>query len=198
MLPAKQQMSINEDNIIEIVKPQILKCRPGDWQHCQRVVYWVKKLAKERKDLFLLIVAAYIHDIGWKNLVSPNIKLTKKKILELQPKASINTKKHASSVLKQLRFSSKDIAKIIRLVKATEDYQSAKSDESILVDSDNLSKTSLSHLKEKYVKSDWMKIYHLFKAVLPKRIRTRQGKKLFPKRLEKLKRKIIEELSKKQ
>lgn len=57
-------MKFNEEGFKKIVKSHILRCRDGDWEHAKRVVGWIKKLGKGRKDLPFLITAGYIHDIG--------------------------------------------------------------------------------------------------------------------------------------
>lgn len=64
------------DNLTQIFEPYILKCRPGDWGLCKKSsVFWVKELAGKRKDLDLLIMAGYIHDIGWSGLIPDGLKL---------------------------------------------------------------------------------------------------------------------------
>ena len=64
----------------------------------------------------------------------------------------------------------------------------------ILVDADNLSKTSPEHVKEKYVKSDWLSICDLYEEKLPQRIKTEKGKKLFLVKLAELRKKLEKEL----
>jgi hypothetical protein len=88
----------------------------------------------------------------------------------------------------------KDIDKILRLIKATETYEAKASDEEILVDADNLSKTDPDHVREKYLKSDWLKMCDTFEEKLPQRIKTEIGKELFPKKLKELRLKLQEEL----
>lgn len=171
----------------ELFKPYIQQCRPGDWEHAKRVVGWVKELVENQKELDLLIIAAYLHDIGWYQLVPKDRKLTRELLLKLQSQASENTEKMVRKALNKIPLSEIEIQKILRLIKATEIYVSKDDDEMILVDADNLSKTSPDHIKEKYAKSDWGKMYRLFVENFPKRIKTEKGKQLFPIRLDQLK-----------
>jgi len=186
---------IDEDEIINLAKPQILRCRPGDWNHAKRVVKWVKILGEERDDLYLLVTAGYIHDIGWQDLVDPNKKLSKEKLKSLQKRAGERTEKLTTPLLQQLRIGKNDIFKILRLVRATESYTAKQDDEEILVDADNLSKTEIDHFQDKYLKSEWLTVYDWFAEVLPDRIKTKRGKELFEPRLEQLKVKLKHLLS---
>lgn len=187
-------MNIREVDFVKVIKPYILECRLGDWEHAKRVVGWVKKLGKNRKDLILLVVAAYLHDIGWFGLVNSNRKLTRKKLLNIQPKADAQTNFLVRKVLGEFNLIDIEIKKILRLIKSTETYNATQEDEMILVDADNLSKTATAHVKEKYAKSDWLAICDLFEEKLPERIKTKMGKKLFSAKLRKLREDLIKEL----
>lgn len=180
---------------IKQFRPFILNCRPGDWEHAKRVVFWVKKLANKRNDLNLLIIAGYIHDIGWNGLVPNGLKLSREELLKLQPQADKQTDLLVNNALHGLSIEKKDINTILRLIKATESYIAVKEDEMILVDADNLSKTAPDHVKEKYTKPEWLNICSLFEEKLPDRIKTDLGKKLFPKKLAKLRKELEKELS---
>ncbi|HSL86180.1 MAG TPA: hypothetical protein VK861_04545, partial [Bacteroidales bacterium] len=59
----------NEQEFKKQVKLHIKRCRDGDWEHAKRVVRWVKELVEGRDDLCLFITAAYIHDIGWRDVL---------------------------------------------------------------------------------------------------------------------------------
>lgn len=170
----------------ELFKPYILKCRPGDWEHAKRVVSWIQKLAANRDDLQLLIIAGYIHDIGWSGLVPNNQKLSRQELLKLQPQADQQTETLVTEALSKLSLSKPDFRKILRLIKATETYEAVQDDEMILVDADQLSKTSPEHVKEKYAQTDWFSMCDLFEEKLPQRIKTEMGKKLFPQKLMEL------------
>ncbi|MBI4973198.1 hypothetical protein HZC27_01165 [Candidatus Roizmanbacteria bacterium] len=181
-------------NLIDLqvhFEPHILKCRAGDWEHAKRVVSWIKELAGDRVDINLLIIAGYIHDIGWSGLVPKDKKLTRTELLKLQPQADKQTNTLVKKVLSDFSFTEDEMNKILRLIKATETYDASQEDEMILVDSDNLSKTSPEHVKEKYIKSDWLSICDLFEEKLPQRIKTEKGKQLFPVKLAEL-RKYLE------
>lgn len=177
---------MNEKKLINIVKPYLDKCRAGDWSHALRVVKWAKMLGKGRSDLDLLITAAYIHDIGWTNVLSKG-KVDFKNMLKYETKANENTKKFAKEVLSQLSFNDKNINTIIRLIKAADKHSSQQDDEEIIVDADNLSKLCVEHVKEKYRQESYSNIIDLWEREFPKRIKTEMGKTLFPKLLHKLK-----------
>ena len=68
----------DEQEFVELVKPLMLRCRAGDWEHAKRVVGWIKELAGSRDNLYLLIVAGYIHDLGWKDVTDGKL-LSKEK-----------------------------------------------------------------------------------------------------------------------
>ncbi len=61
-------MVFAEEKFKQVAEKVILRCRPGDWEHALSAVAWVKELGAGRPDLPLLISAAYIHDIGWRDL----------------------------------------------------------------------------------------------------------------------------------
>jgi len=185
----------NQNDLTEHFGPYILKCRPGDWEHAKRVVFWIKELAGKRNDLDLLIMAGYIHDIGWSGLVPGGLKLSREALLKLQPQADKQTDILVKDALSYFSLSEEDLGTILRLIKATETYEATQEDEMILVDADNLSKTSPDHVKEKYAKSDWLSICDLFEEKLPQRIKTEMGKKLFPKKLFELRQALEAELT---
>lgn len=185
----------NPNNLAEHFEQYILKCRPGDWEHAKRVVFWIKELAGKLNDLDVLIMAGYIHDIGWSELVPGGLKLSREELLKLQPQADKQTEVLVKDALSGFSLSSKDLSTILRLIKATETYEATQEDEMILVDADNLSKTFPDHIKEKYVKSDWLSICDLFEEKLPQRIKTEMGKRLFPKKLAELRKTLEKELS---
>lgn len=176
-------------------KRYISDCRPGDWEHAKRVVGWIKDLGKKRKDLNLLIMAGYLHDIGWKGLITGKKKISRKELLKWQPAADRQTEKLTRRALTRFSLTEQEIEKILRLIRATETYRAIKRDEMILVDADNLSKTAPEHIKEKYEKNDWLAVCDLFEKNFPQRIKTARGKKLFPKKLAELRRAIKAELA---
>ena len=63
------------ENLPSHFEVYISKCRPGDWEHAKRVVSWIKELGGDRDDLDLLVVAGYIHDIGWWNAIKQEYSL---------------------------------------------------------------------------------------------------------------------------
>ena len=182
-------MKFNENLFKREAKKQILKCRPGDWNHAKRVVLWIKRLGRENKNIDLIIVAGYIHDIGWMGILSEN-KISFKELLKFEKKANKNSGKFAPEFLKIQNFSHKDISIILRLIKAADKHSSNSENEAIIVDSDNLSKLSINHIKEKYEQREWIKMYEFFKKWVPKRIKTLKGKKAAPILLKKLEKQI--------
>ncbi len=179
-------MHLDEARLIKIVKPYLKQCRPGDWRHALRVVGWVKKLGKNRKDIELLIVAAYIHDIGWTDVMPKKI-INFEEMLKFEDEANKNTPLFAKKVLKEYELPDKKIKEIIRLIKATDKHKSKEKDEAIIVDADNLSKLCLSHLKEKYKPESYEKLVKSWDRELPKIIKTKIGKKKYKSLLISLK-----------
>ncbi len=182
-------------NLETYFEPYISICRPGDWEHAKRVVAWIKQLASDREDLDLLIIAGYIHDIGWSGLAPKTKRLTRDELLKLQPQADKQTDKLVKKALASWALTDGELNKILRLIKATETYEAKQEDEMILVDADNLSKTSPDHIKEKYARSDWLSLCELFEEKLPQRIKTTKGKQLFPAKLKQLRNQLEMELA---
>jgi len=80
-----------------------------------------------------------------------------------------------------------DIRTVIRLVSAADKHRSSASDEAIIVDADQLSKLDVDHLKEKFQKSDWVKMYELWNKEFDSRIKTEKARQIYPDLLLKLK-----------
>lgn len=178
---------MNEDSFIKLVKPYIDLCRPGDWKHCQRVVKWVKEIAQENTESPLLIRAAYIHDIGWYKIIPKDQKLTKEELKKFEPQANNQSEGLIRKVLRaDEHLTEEDVLTIIRLVKACNDHKSTRPDEEIIVDADNLSKLDINHLKEKYLTSEWMKMYDLWEETFSERIKTEVGLQIYPELMDKL------------
>lgn len=177
---------MNEEELINVVKPYLDNCRGGDWNHALRVVKWVKILGEGRDDLDLLVTAAYIHDIGWTNVL-PKGKVDFKQMLGYEPKANENTPKFVREVLHKMDFSDEDINTVIRLIEAADKHDSTKEDEAIIVDADSLSKLCVEHLKEKYTEESFGEVIALWENEFPDRFKTEKGKALFPDLLDKLK-----------
>ncbi len=180
-------MDFNEQQLREAAKPYFETARAGDWEHAGRVVQWVKELGVGRIDYYLLITAAYLHDIGWSG-IAPRGKLDLDELLELEPKANENSARLVSELLTKLQFSNQDIRTVSRLVSAADKHRSSADDEAIVVDADNLSKLCVEHLREKYKPESYAKALELFENQLCPRITTRRGRELFPRLLSDLKR----------
>ncbi len=185
-------MQFDEKKLKAFVKPHLLRCRDGDWNHSLRVVVWVKKLGGKRKDLQLLITAAYLHDVGWRDVL-PKGRITLNKLHELEQKANSNSKPFATEILKEFGYTAEEINTVNRYIKAADTRKPKAGDEAIVVDADNMSKLNTHHLKEKYQKSEWRRMYELWKKEFPKRIKTNEANRLYPKLLEKLKKDIEKE-----
>ncbi len=87
---ANRIMKFDERKLKETLQPYFDLARAGDWEHALRVVKWVKKLGQGRNNLYLLVVAAYIHDIGWSG-ISPKGKINLAEMLKLEPEANKNS-----------------------------------------------------------------------------------------------------------
>ncbi len=177
---------MNEEKLIAIIKPYIDKCRSGDWNHALRVVKWVKILGENREDLDLLITAAYIHDIGWTNMLLEG-KVDFQEMLKYEAKANENTKKFVTEVLNKMEFNTKDVRTVVRLINAADKHTSKKEDEAIIVDADSLSKLCAEHFREKYTPESYPVVISLEEKEFPTRFKTEKGKHLYPKLLKKLK-----------
>lgn len=184
-------MNFDEKDFSTRVKPHLLRCRPGDWEHSLRVVHWVKILGKDRDDLHLLIKAAYVHDIGWRDVLPNRSKLSREKLMAYEAQANANSEPHIRALLGGMCHPENDIEVILRLVRAADSHQSNDYDEAILVDADNLSKLSVAHLRGKYKKSDWTNMLYLWKREFPLRIQTEAGKDIYPKLIESLEEELL-------
>jgi HD superfamily phosphodiesterase len=183
-------MEFNEEKLISIAKSYLSKARPGDWNHALRVVNWVKRLSQEGEDARLLIVAAYLHDVGWSGVWKGN-KVELNKMLKLESTANKNTTIFVKKILSELNFSLSDQSTVTRLIKAADKHESSNDSEAIIVDADNLSKLSVNHVKEKYKPESYKKIIEKWEKEFPKRIKTKEGKKIYSHLLENLKAKLI-------
>lgn len=176
---------------------QIEKCRPGDWEHAKRVARWVKKLAANNPNLHLLIVTAYIHDIGWRDVIqNRRVKLSKSELLELEPRANANSNRFATYFLEAQGFHQSQIEMVLGLIAAADEHKSRSEMEAVIVDADNLSKLTINHLREKYQPESWLEWCKLWKKEYPERIQTVVGKKLYPELLSKLEADTLKELRK--
>lgn len=180
---------LNEDTFKLIAQPYIEACRDGDWDHAKRVVKWTKVLGKGREDLPLLISAAYIHDIGWNNIL-PKGKLNLKKMLEFEEKANKNSERLVREMLNKAEFNEAEVTTVLRLIKAADDHKSQHDDEAIIVDADSLSKLCVEHVKEKYAKESYNKVIKLWEKEFPTRFKTKKGKEIYPELLENLKKNL--------
>lgn len=187
-------MGFNEEQFARVIKPHILRCRAGDWEHAQRVVYWVKKLGKDRSDLSVFIVAAYVHDLGWRDVLPRNDILSREELKRSEPEANDNSEKYIKELLAQLNHSEEDIEVVLHLVNAADAHRSQNEDEAIIVDADNLSKLCIKHLREKYRQDNWMAMYNLWKEEFPERIQTEYGKSVYPELLLTLRNDIIKSI----
>lgn len=185
---------ITENQIKQEAEKHLLRCRPGDWNHAKRVVHWIKELGENREDLLLIVTAGYIHDIGWEGLVTKE-RITLDELLELEDSANVNSEPFATNFLKGLDFSSENIHVINRLIQAADNHESSQEDEAIIVDADSLSKLTIDHLKEKFAKSEWIKMHDLWTGKFLERVKTEKAKSLYPELLEKLRVLIDKELN---
>jgi len=181
---------------IKLAKANIISCRPGDWNHALRVVYRVKQLINEEtQNTDLIIAAAYIHDIGWKNIIPSKQKsISKDELLKYESQANKNTIPFATKFLSELNYSKMQIGIILDLIKAVDERKSNNIDEAVIVDADNLSKLNIDHVREKYDKNSWPEIYNLFETVLPNIFKTKLAKKIYPDLLMRLKTEIDQNL----
>lgn len=196
-------MSVNMENDYEEnmsarleshFEPFIARCRLGDWEHAKRVVGWIERLGADHPKFNLMVMAGYVHDIGWSGLVPENRKLTRDELLRLQPRADKQTSCLVKEATKGLGLADEDMETVLRLVRATESYVATRDDEVIMVDADSLSKTAPEHITQKYEPSDWLGMCSLFEERLPPMVTTELGKKLLGPLLVELRCSLVEEL----
>jgi hypothetical protein len=180
---------LDEDNLTKTALPYFQTARTGDWEHALRVVQWIKELGQGRQDLHLLIVAGYLHDVGWSG-IAPAGKIDLDEMLKLEPLANQNSPVMVGKILGSLHFSDIEIGIINRLVSAADKHRAEQPDEEIIVDADSLSKLCLEHLNEKYQPESFNKVIELWERELGERVKTAKGKELFPKLLKELKQKV--------
>jgi hypothetical protein len=185
-----KDMKFDEEKIKEVAKPYLDSARAGDWEHALRVVKLAKELGQGREDLYLLVTAAYIHDIGWSG-VAPKGKIDLDEMLKLEPKANANSARLISEVLNRLQFTDAEIKTVARLIAAADKHQSEQEDEAVIVDADSLSKLCLEHLEQKYQSESFPEVIKLFKTALSDRIKTPRGQEMFPRLLSDLKYKVL-------
>lgn len=178
-----------EKKLDKVIKPYLDKCRASDYNHSLRVVKWVKKLCSKKENLRLLITAAYLHDIGWTNIM-PEGKVDLDEMLKLEFKANQNTESLVKKVLYKIKFNKDDVITVLGLIKSADNHESETDEEAIIVDADNLSKLCLDHLEEKYTPESYSKILNLWEVEFPNRIKTEKGKELFPDLLRDLKKRV--------
>ena len=183
-------MKFEERKLTEIAQPYFDSARAGDWEHALRVVKWVKELGQNRNDLYLLITAAYIHDIGWSGVALKG-KIDLDEMLKLEPAANENSSRLISEVLNQMQFADSEIETVNRLVAAADKHQSEQDDEAVIVDADNLSKLCIEHLEQKYQPESFPKVIALWEDELSSRIKTQKGQEIFPKLLSDLKQRAL-------
>lgn len=182
-------VKFDEKKLRTVVKPYLLRCRDGDWNHALRVVAWVKRLGLKKRDLKLLITAAYLHDVGWRDVL-PKGRITLKKLREFEQKANSNSMQFVTKILKEFGYTIKEIDVVNSYIKAADSRKPETKNEEIMTDADNMSKLDVNHLKEKYKKSEWKLMCEVWRKEFPKRIKGSQSKQLYPKLLEKLKSEI--------
>ena len=182
---------LSEEQFKRYVSSYLKRCRPGDWAHAQRVVAWVKKLGKGRGDIDTLVRAAYVHDIGWAGILRGNL-ITLDILKEWEEKANENTEPMIRESFGTMGFDEHEIQTILRLASAADKHEANADDEAVIVDADNLSKLDINHLKEKYKPESWPEMISWLEKMLPERITTDMGKKVWPELLKELKAKANE------
>lgn len=172
-------MNFNEERLRDRAKPHLEACRSGDWEHALRVVEWVKVLGEGRQDLYLLVTAGYLHDVGWSG-IAPRGKIDLDSMHKLEQKANENSPKMARQILLSLQYVDPEILTVIRLIGAADKHKSEQEDEEIVVDADNLSKLCIEHLQQKYQPESFPEVLKLWRDEFPNRIKTEKGKEVFP------------------
>lgn len=187
-------MKWNEVSFRSAAQPQIERGRPGDWGHACRAADWARRLSEGRGDQWLIIAAAYIHDIGWRDLVKV-MAMTLAEVMEYETEANANSEPNAREFLQAQGFSKDDIVTVLRLIRAADFREAASEDEAIIIDADNLSKLCIEHLREKYAPAEWPKMISHWREHFAGRIRTPLAKKVYPGLLSDLAIAMAEEMN---
>jgi hypothetical protein len=183
-------MKFNEKQYRSAVRPHLLRCRPGDWEHAQEAACWVKLLGKGRRDLPLILSAAYIHDLGWRDIFHTSRPIALQRILKYERRANRQSKPFVTAFLKNLDYTTPQIKTILRLIHAADQHRSRRPDEAVMVDADQLCKLSLRHIRNKFKQSDWPKLVAMWDERFRTSIRTKRGQAYVAPLLAKLKHQV--------
>lgn len=176
------------------VGPHVMRGRPGDWEHAQRVADWARRLGADLPNRDILIMAALIHDIGWRDVMQGEV-IDFDEMVQLEDTANANSYPFIREVLGDYGVSDDEINEVIRLVRAADTRKASQPDEWVIVDADNLSKLNIDHLKQKYERDSWPKLIQTWEKELSWRITTEEGRNLWPGLLAELKKEVEKTLS---
>lgn len=181
---------VNEQSLLSEVKKYLDKARPGDYEHTLKVVKLLKEILKtEKGDSDILIPAAYLHDIGYTGLFGEGQKLDKTNWHSKLEEHMQKGKEISVEILSKLNYPKEMIDKISWIVSVHDDWYNQNDYQvGILMDADNLSKIDIEHVK---IKFDNLKdLIKMWEKDMPKRLKTKTGKKLYPKLMVKLKKEL--------
>src|SRR5690606_13143341 len=113
-------MQFDEGKLKNSAQEHLERCRPGDWNHALRVVSWAKRLGDGRDELPLIVTAAYIHDIGWRDVLPFDKKITFDELLKYEKQANDNSEPFINEFLQELGCSEVEIETVNKLVRAAD------------------------------------------------------------------------------
>ena len=181
---------IDEKSLLVEVKKYLNKARHGDIEHTLNVVKLIKEiLKKEKGDFEVLIPVAYLHDVGYSGLFRGGEKLGKTNWHSKLEEHMVKGKQISIEILSKLRFPKRLIERISLMVGVHDDwYNKSDYEVGIFMDADNLSKLDAKHVREKF--DDPKDVIEMWERDMPKRLKTKTGKKLYPELMAKLKKEL--------
>lgn len=170
---------IDEKSLLLEVKKYLNKARPGDFEHTLNVVTLIKKFLKiEKGNPGVLIPSAYLHDIGYSGLLKKGKQLGKMGSLSMLDEHMKRGKNISIKILSELKYPRDMIERISWMVSVHDDWYNQNDHElGILIDADNLAKLNVIDIKRKY--KNPKDIIGLWERDMPKRLKTKTGKKLY-------------------
>ncbi len=181
---------IDEKALLRETTKYLKKARPGDLEHTLKVVKLIKRLLKDEKgNPEILVPAAYLHDIGYVGILKKGEKLGKRGSLGILDEHMKKGKLISVEILSKLNFPEDLIERISWIVSVHDDWYNQNDRElGILMDADNLAKLDTKDVKKKYKNPN--DIIKLWERDMPKRLKTKIGKQMYPKLMKKLKKLI--------
>lgn len=192
---AKIERLANEQDIQKKAKKYLTKSRAGDWEHTLRVVKWMKFLIeREGGDPDVLILAAYLHDVGWSIAIPPDYKGKPIGSDFTKEMATVHMKKGAElaqTILKDLGYPKKKTSRIVHLVSIHDQPDKIEQkDEVLLMEADRLDrlgKAGVERIKTQFKPELWDRIFSSTLTKSQEWFRTKTGTTTYHTLLDEMK-----------